>query len=108
MISETLRFIDEEMHLKPKYHYVKDKSKTNADYAKDKGRFYRTVDVLKTHEEYFKKMKERSWIDFNDMLIHVKDAFKNILTLLARYQEQYLYFLIDEFPGYQCHPKTIS
>lgn len=96
IIQQTLAFIDE-MHLKSEYINQKDKSKLKATYFDDKGKFLRTIDVLKTYETYLEKMRNNHWIDFNDMLIQVKNAFLKYPDLLSKYQEQYLYFLIDEF-----------
>ena len=42
-------------------------------------------------------MKQHQRYDFNDMINWVIAAFHQNDTLLARYQEQYLYFLVDEF-----------
>ncbi len=42
-------------------------------------------------------MKEKNRYDFNDMITWVINAFEKNKNLLARYQEQYLYFLVDEF-----------
>jgi DNA helicase-2/ATP-dependent DNA helicase PcrA len=42
-------------------------------------------------------MRKNNRYDFADMILWVIDAFKKDLTLLRNYQEQYLYFLVDEF-----------
>lgn len=42
-------------------------------------------------------MRQRNRYDFDDMINWVIDAFKNNKNLLARYQEQYQYILVDEF-----------
>lgn len=42
-------------------------------------------------------MRRRNRYDFDDMINWVIDAFTNNKTLLARYQEQYQYILVDEF-----------
>ncbi len=42
-------------------------------------------------------MKDKNRYDYNDMITWVIQAFENNKNLLARYQEQYLYFLVDEF-----------
>ena len=42
-------------------------------------------------------MRQRNRYDFDDMINWVIDAFNNNKTLLARYQEQYQYILVDEF-----------
>lgn len=47
--------------------------------------------------EYNKKLKARRLYDYSDMLLFVKEAWQKHEFLLRRYQEQYLYLLIDEF-----------
>lgn len=42
-------------------------------------------------------MRKKNRYDFDDMINWVIDAFNNNPTLLARYQEQYQYVLVDEF-----------
>ncbi len=42
-------------------------------------------------------LKSRHRYDFDDMILWVIRAFKTNGFLLRRYQEQYLYFLVDEF-----------
>ncbi len=46
---------------------------------------------------YVQMMKERNRYDYDDMILWVLEAFKNNEHLLRRYQEQYLYFLVDEY-----------
>lgn len=42
-------------------------------------------------------MKKRNRYDFDDMIIWVLDAFKENKLLLAKYQEQFQYILVDEY-----------
>jgi DNA helicase II / ATP-dependent DNA helicase PcrA len=44
-----------------------------------------------------KLMKKKGRYDFDDMILWVLDAFRNNEALKLRYQEQYLYFLVDEY-----------
>lgn len=55
---------------------------------KDLGIFYKA---------YFNLMKERSLIDFDDMIYYVTEAFSKNEDLVKYYQEQFLYTLVDEF-----------
>lgn len=48
-------------------------------------------------EVYKTKMKERNRYDYEDMIHWVLEEFKTNEALLRRYQEQYLYFLVDEY-----------
>jgi DNA helicase II / ATP-dependent DNA helicase PcrA len=44
-----------------------------------------------------KLMQEARRYDYEDMILWVLRAFRDFPALLARYQEQYLYFLVDEY-----------
>ncbi|MBI5916201.1 MAG: ATP-dependent helicase, partial [Bacteroidetes bacterium] len=46
---------------------------------------------------YEKLMHDSRRYDYEDMILWVLRAFREHPTLLARYQEQYLYFLVDEY-----------
>lgn len=48
-------------------------------------------------DRYQAMMRKRNRYDFNDMITWVIKAFEEDKNLLARYQEQYLYILVDEF-----------
>lgn len=46
---------------------------------------------------YLKSMQQRNRYDYHDMLIWVLNAFQKDDDFLRRYQERFLYFLIDEY-----------
>jgi DNA helicase-2/ATP-dependent DNA helicase PcrA len=46
---------------------------------------------------YEKLMREQKRYDYDDMILWVLQAFQQHPDLLLRYQEQYQYFLVDEF-----------
>jgi len=46
---------------------------------------------------YEKMLKEKNRYDFEDMIRWVINAFKKDKNLLLNYQEQYLYYLVDEY-----------
>lgn len=48
-------------------------------------------------EPYLRLMRQRHRYDYDDMIRWVLEAFEKDTTLLRRYQEQYLYLLVDEF-----------
>lgn len=47
--------------------------------------------------QYLKAMEQMRRYDFDDMILWVLNAFKKHPSLLRAYQEQYLYFLVDEY-----------
>jgi len=48
-------------------------------------------------QNYEKLLQEKGRYDYNDMILWVLNEFKKNEQLLLRYQEQYLYFLVDEY-----------
>jgi DNA helicase II / ATP-dependent DNA helicase PcrA len=53
--------------------------------------------ALGEFEKYNNLMQAHSRYDFDDMINWVIESFENNPNLLAQYQEQYLYILVDEF-----------
>lgn len=49
------------------------------------------------YPKYIAMMREAKRYDYNDMILWVLDAFKGNQSLLLKYQERYLYFLVDEY-----------
>lgn len=50
-----------------------------------------------TFEQYQEVLKKNNRYDFADMILWVIDAFRTKPELLSNYQEQYQYFLVDEY-----------
>lgn len=57
----------------------------------------KNIDLQKIYEMYEKKLKEHGRYDFEDMINFVIQKFNDSPTLLAKYQERFHYFLVDEF-----------
>ncbi|GEM_PF-44950 len=53
--------------------------------------------AVQLFERYEKLMHDSRRYDYEDMILWVLRAFRDFPNLLARYQEQYLYFLLDEY-----------
>ncbi|MBK9016347.1 MAG: ATP-dependent helicase [Saprospiraceae bacterium] len=53
--------------------------------------------AVQLFERYEKLMHDSRRYDYEDMILWVLRAFRDYPNLLARYQEQYLYFLLDEY-----------
>jgi DNA helicase-2/ATP-dependent DNA helicase PcrA len=49
------------------------------------------------YQRYNAKMENKGWYDYDDMIIWVLKTFSENEDLLRRYQEKYLYVLVDEF-----------
>lgn len=57
----------------------------------------RQKELAMVYKKYQKALQEKSRYDFADMIINVVQKFKGNDALLARYQEQFQYILVDEF-----------
>jgi len=68
-----------------------------AKFDKEKERMERLRSGVKLFSTYVKKMAQRRRYDYEDMILWVVKAFDENEALLRAYQEQYLYFLVDEY-----------
>lgn len=60
-------------------------------------RMLQLVAAARLFPKYLRKMKKARRYDYDDMILWVLKAFEHNEALLRRYQEQYLYFLVDEY-----------
>lgn len=60
-----------------------------------RGQFQQTV--AKIYALYQKILKENDAVDFDDLILQTVTLFKNNPDILAKYQEQFRYILIDEY-----------
>lgn len=68
-----------------------------AKFDKEKDSMERLRSGVKLFSVYVKKMAQRRRYDYEDMILWVVKAFDENEALLRTYQEQYLYFLVDEY-----------
>lgn len=54
-------------------------------------------ELVDLYRAYQAKLRERQQYDYEDMLLYVIQAFATNADLLADFQEQYLYLLVDEY-----------
>ncbi|MFH1354405.1 MAG: ATP-dependent DNA helicase [bacterium] len=54
-------------------------------------------DLLKVYRDYERELKKRGRYDYEDMVMRVVEKFRDDEGLLAHYQEQYQYILVDEY-----------
>ena len=64
---------------------------------KETKKYERAKAAALTYDDFQRLMWEAGRYDFDDMIIWVINAFKNIPELLSDYQERYQYVLVDEF-----------
>ncbi|MFQ3575087.1 MAG: ATP-dependent DNA helicase, partial [Cytophagales bacterium] len=76
--------------------YKKGDLKT-AEIKEETQRMERFKAGVKLFDDYSERLKKRMRYDVNDMIPWVLKAFEEDENLLLRYQEQYLYVLVDEF-----------
>jgi DNA helicase-2/ATP-dependent DNA helicase PcrA len=67
------------------------------DVAVAKEKCQRLRDAVAMYESYTKALFAAGRYDFEDMLLWVRAAFEHNPRILRRYQEQYMYILVDEF-----------
>lgn len=57
----------------------------------------KNTELLKIYRHYQEYMEENELYDYDDMILFVTERFEKDEELLANFQEQYLYILVDEF-----------
>lgn len=67
------------------------------DYLDDLKKAKDIIELSKIYTGYQNHLIENGLYDFDDMIINVISAFENDDTLLAKYQERFLYIHVDEF-----------
>lgn len=68
-----------------------------AKYNPAKKRTLQLIAAAKEFNRYEKMMTQKGRYDYNDMILWVLNAFTQNDELLLNYQEQYHYFLVDEY-----------
>jgi DNA helicase II / ATP-dependent DNA helicase PcrA len=64
---------------------------------KDTNSLSKHIELASLYKEYQSKLHQKGLFDFDDMLIEVNQAFQKHPSLAYKYQERYLYTLVDEF-----------
>jgi DNA helicase-2/ATP-dependent DNA helicase PcrA len=73
-------------------------TKLNLETDEDERNFLlKLSDLLKVYYKYQEFQRERSVIDFDDMVIQAIDLFKRKHHVLSKYQKKYRHILVDEF-----------
>jgi len=76
--------------------YLKSKLKKNLP-EEEKDFLLKLSDLCKVYYAYQKYQREKSLIDFDDMIVETINLFKNKSTVLSKYQKKYRHILVDEF-----------
>lgn len=66
-------------------------------YERWKNQLPKQRELAFVYEHYQQQLHERGRYDYEDMLLFVVSAFEEHEELLAKYQEQYQYILVDEY-----------
>ncbi len=87
---------------KEEYKYKRDskygkKGEWKKSYFEEVKRMEQLKAAVATFSEYQDLLKQHSRYDFADMILWIIEAFKNNPALLSNYQEQFQYFLVDEY-----------
>lgn len=73
------------------------KGDPNPAYFEEVKRMNQLKSATETFESYQSLLKKNNRYDFADMILWVIQAFRTNQAMLLNYQEQYHYFLVDEF-----------
>lgn len=73
------------------------KKKVKDFYEKNLKAIPKQKDLAFVYQRYLEALEARRLYDFEDMILWVTNAFANDPELLAKYQEQFQYILVDEY-----------
>ncbi|MBI3671583.1 UvrD-helicase domain-containing protein, partial [Candidatus Azambacteria bacterium] len=85
----------EEIESEPKIN--KRTGKPTVEWQKKQKDISKNKELALVYKEYQKRLKEHGFYDYEDMILFVVNKFKEDEELLANYQEQYLYIMLDEY-----------
>lgn len=54
-------------------------------------------DVMRVHDEYVKRKRNMNAMDFDDLLVQALQLYREHPDILARYQDQFKYIMVDEY-----------
>ncbi len=100
--GKTLRYL-EELPNNPDYIYKRKYGNNNKGDVKtgkienEAWKMERLVAAAELYPRYNQLLLEQKRYDYEDMILWVIEAFKKYPWLLRRYQEQFLYILVDEY-----------
>jgi DNA helicase-2/ATP-dependent DNA helicase PcrA len=103
VIKEGIASYLESLPLRDEFIYKKKYQQFNAGELKEdkvnaeKVKMAKLTAAVEEFEKYQKKMIDRKRYDFDDMINWVIKAFEEKRELLAQYQEQFQYVLVDEY-----------
>lgn len=73
------------------------KNEVKQQFGKMEKHLPRQKDLLKVYVGYMEEMAKRGRYDYEDMVVRVEEKLKEDEELLAHYQEQFQYVLVDEY-----------
>jgi len=102
LTQKTTEYI-KDLPNKPEFQYKRKYKTFNAGDPKpalikdETDKMLRLLSAAELLPKYDQMLRQKKLYDFADMLIYVSKAFDRYEWLLRRYQEQFLYVLVDEF-----------
>ncbi len=94
-LDENLKILEKE--LKSEHKINPRTGKPTGEWQKKEKQVLKNKELSLIYKEYQKKIKEKGLYDYEDMILFVVNKFKEDDELLASYQEQYLYIMVDEY-----------
>lgn len=98
--AEMIIAMQEDESTKPFTEWKKKFLTKNAEkqsVLKDYTRLKKNIELAQVYERYCVEMDLAGWVDFDDLLMGLREKMKNDPAFLASVQERYLYVMVDEF-----------
>ena len=99
-LAEMILSLQEEDSTKP-FTKWKNKFLTKDEHKKsvlkDLVRLKKNLELGIVYQKYDEEMKEKSYVDFDDLLMSIREKLASDQGFLASVQERYLYIMVDEF-----------
>ena len=103
LIQDAIQEYLNDLPTRDEYIYKRKTGQFNAGDLKmeilnaEKDKMAKLEAAVKEFEQFRKMMQDHKRYDFDDMINWVIDVFKNNSQILAQYQEQFQYVLVDEY-----------
>lgn len=76
---------------------LKDNLKTPTEYKKESQGDFRNSQIAEVYSLYQEKLKNSNALDFDDIIFKTVEIFRNNLDVLEKYQNKFLYIMVDEY-----------
>jgi DNA helicase-2/ATP-dependent DNA helicase PcrA len=96
-LQDTPMAFDEDPNVLDKKQRTQFKNNLKKDYLDYQNHLEKQQVLTEVYRQYQKELRTRGRYDYEDMILFVVDKFQSDEALLAHYQEQFQYILVDEY-----------